>query len=168
MVGKKTNRRQFIKNVALTFSAVGVGLGALRDRAFAASPILGTTRSSQEKILKAMLRPLGPGSKLVGTVVESISVTRKRVGQVQLIDPKSDTLVTVDICRKDKGHSALRAVGQTENYLLFLKNEGDGSKVTPEHVGLSVLALAETIQNREHAFEPLALITEEQHMRLNQ
>ena len=166
-MGIGTNRRQFMKAVALTSSTLGVAIASVRGRLFNHQATLTDEQLLQEDHLRALLQPLQAGSELIGTVVDSIWLSPKMIGQVRLKDLKSSQLFTIDICRKTQSSSSPRAIATTKNYALFLRNGGGGQRVTPEHVGLSLMAVAETLTRHDTNQATLALMTDAQHTTLH-
>ena len=166
-MGRGTSRRQFMQAIAVASSTLGVAIASVRGRLFDHQIPLTEAQLAQERQLRTMLAPLKAGAELVKTVVDSIWLSPKMIGQVRLRDLKTDQLFTIDICRKTSGSSSARAVATTQSYALFLRNGGGGQKITPEHVGLSLMAVAETLSRHERSHAVLALLTDTEHTTLN-
>ena len=166
-VGRDTSRRQFMKAIAVASSTLGVAVTSVRGRLFNHQASLSDAQLAQENQLRTMLAPLRPGSELIETVVDSIWLSPNMVGQVRLRDRKTDQLFTIDICGRSQSASSPRAVATTANYSLFLRNGGAGQKVTPEHIGLSLMAVAEKLSKQEKHHPPLALLTDAEHTTLH-
>ena len=156
-----------MKAIAVASSTLGVAVASVRGRLFDHQASLNDAQLAQEDQLRAMLAPLQPGSELTGTVIDSIWLSPKNIGQVRLRDSKTDQLFTIDICGRSQSTSSPRAVATTSHYSLFLRNGGAGHKVTPEHVGLSLMAVAEKLSQHERGHPRLALLTDAQHTALH-
>ena len=166
-VAKETSRRQFMQAIAVASSTLGVAVASVRGRLFHHQTPLTDAQLDMERRLRAMLMPIQDGSQLVGTVVDAIWLSPKMIGKVRIRDAKTDQVFTIDICRKTPNEASSKAVATTHNYALFLRNGGGGHRVTPEHIGLSLMAVAETLAGHEGRHATLALITDVEHTTLN-
>lgn len=102
--------------------------------------------------LTALLRPLGPGSRLGAWKVETIHDVEGGAASVILSDAQGIRF-QVDVCALDPAPGAARGPARSEHFELFLSNRGSGCEATHEDHGLAAMALSEVIRSNESSFD---------------
>jgi len=108
--------------------------------------------------LAALLAPYQGGSLVGGSQLKNVSIDAFGMGVIMLQNLQGQVF-RVDVCGRDPENSTVQPIAQTKHCALFLRNFGSGDTPTDESMGLSVMALADAIQNNESAKPALPLIT---------
>lgn len=117
-------------------------------------PVLET----QRKELAQLLLPLEKGSFIGGAAVVGMAGVRLGAASVTL-KTRGGWTFQVDICQKGAGRNAFPPVASTDQYDLFVANNGQGIKPTDAQLGRMVRALAKVIRANEPKTPSLAVLS---------
>ncbi len=95
--------------------------------------------------VRAFFGPLQPGT-MIANELRIDAIHGVRAGAIPVVLSKGERRFAVEILRHEIGSAD--PIGRAGSLALFLVNRGDGGTVTPEDVGLGVMALAHALEGR--------------------
>jgi len=100
------------------------------------------------RVAARLVAPLASGSVLGPWRVLRVLPLDAGAVSVVLVDAEERSF-QLDICARDPDPSAVHGPAHTEQFEIFLANEGDGSTSTHEDHGLAAMAVAEIVRANE-------------------
>ena len=154
------DRREFVSASAVGLGVLGVGASVSRAEDASARRVDRSDdghvdRRAMADGLRALVSPIGVGTAVAGVTVTELFVDEANVASISL--DVAGRRSRVDIFRRDETDN--NPVAATENYEFSLRNGGQGSRPTDDHVRAAVEAIAAVVRTNETSSEMLAVVT---------
>jgi len=115
----------------------------------------------QIKLVETLVAPIKPGYKLPHSKVIELALRPEGIATILLMS--EGVQYTVEICKFSEAPAEPAGVAQTNEYALFVHNDGLGYQETNENIAQDLQVVAKLISENESSVKNLVLKTKRSH-----